>query len=405
MIGFWIASGSMILMVTLLMVQAMRQAGSVQDVMAGSADLAVYCDQLAEIDRDQNRGILAPADADRLRVEVQRRILESDRLHRKEAGPSSGSPRWYVVGTVTLCLGAGIAIYTELGVPGYPDLPLSTRFAMADAAYQGRPSQDQAEGAQPAYAAPSDVDPELAAMIDKLRAAVAMRPDDLLGHTLLAQNEASIGNFAAARKAQEVVVRLKGVGVSAEDLSALAQLMVTAAGGTVTPEAERVLIQCLQIDPRSGWARYYSGLMFAEIGRPDRAFSLWEPLLREGPQTAAWIRPVRSMIGDVAADAGINYSLPSDGPGPDSAAIAAASDMDAADREAMIRTMVVGLERRLNDSGGSVEEWAKLISSLAVMNELERAKAAYEKTQVVFVGRPGDLAALRAAAVQAGVAP
>ena len=395
----------MILMVTLLMVQAMRQAGSAQDVLAGSADLAVYRDQLAEIDRDQNRGILAPAEAERLRVEVQRRILESDRLHRNEAEPSSGSPRWYVVGAVALCLGAGIAVYTDLGVPGYPDLPLSTRFAMADAAYQGRPSQDQAEGAQPAYAPPSDLDPELAAVIDTLRAAVALRPDDLLGHTLLAQNEASIGNFVAARKAQEVVVRLKGGGVSAEDLSALAQLMVTAAGGTVTPEAERVLIQWLQIDPRSGWARYYSGLMFAEIGRPDRAFSLWEPLLREGPQTAAWIKPVRSMIGEVAAAAGINYSMPSDGPGPDPAAIAAASDMDAADREAMIRTMVVGLERRLNDSGGSVEEWAKLITSLAVMNEVERAKAAYEKAQVVFVGRPGDLAALRAAAVQAGVAP
>ena len=405
MIGFWISAGAMTLMVALLLVQALWQAGSAQDDTAGSADLAVYRDQLAEIGRDQGRGVLAPADAQRLRLEVQRRMLETDGLRRRAAAPSSGDFRWYAVGAVVLCLGAGIAVYADLGVPGYPDLPLSTRLAMADEAYQGRPTQDQAEAAQPAYSPPPDVDPELAAMLDKLRAAVAKRPDDLLGHTLLAQNEAALGNFVAARKAQDVVVQLMGVEATAGDLSALAQLMVTAAGGAVTPEAEKVLIKCLQIDPRNGWARYYSGLMFAQIGRPDRAFALWEPLLREGPGTAPWIRPVKALIGDVAADAGINFSLPSAAPGPDAAAVAAASDMTDAERKAMIATMVTGLEQRLNDTGGSVEEWAKLITSLGVLDQTKRAKAAYDKAQLAFEGKPGELAALQGAAVQAGVAP
>jgi cytochrome c-type biogenesis protein CcmH len=232
---------------------------------------------------------------------------------------------------------------------------------------------------------------------------VATRPDDLLGHKLLAQNEAALGNFVAARKAQSVVVRLKGAQATAEDLSALAQLMVAAAGGTVTPEAEMVLVQCLKLDPRNGWARYYSGLMFAEIGRPDRAFSLWEPLMRDGPETAPWIKPISSLIEDVAAAAGVNYSLPA--AGPDAAQIAAASELSAADRMAMIKTMVAGLEERLLTDGGTIEEWARLITSYGVLMDKDRAMTAYGKAQKDFAGKPGELAALRAAAVAAGIAP
>ena len=403
MVGFWISAGAMVLMVALLLLLALRQARSTMIVMQEPADLAVFRDQLAEVDRDQYRGILAPAEAGRLRIEVQRRMLDADRKHHVSAAPSRSGSLWFAFGALLVCFGVGIAIYSDLGAPGYPDLSLSTRLAIADESYQSRPSQELAEADQPPFVQPSNIDPELATMIDKLRAAVASRPGDLLGHALLVQNEAALGNFVAARRAQEVVVRLRGSEVTPQDLSALAQLMVTAAGGRVTPEAEAVLIRCLQIDPRNGWARYYSGLMFAEIGRPDRAFSLWEPLLREGPGDADWIRPIRALIEDVAAAAGINYSLPA--AGPDAAAVAEASEMSEADREAMIGAMVAGLEERLNTDGGPVEDWVKLIMSLGVLKQTNRAKEVSERAREVFAGRPGELAALRAAAVEAGVAP
>ena len=79
--------------------------------------------------------------------------------------------------------------------------------------------------------------------------------------------------------------------------------------------------------------------------------------------------------------------------------------MSDADRADMIKTMVAGLEQRLTSEGGTVEEWAKLITSLGVLNEADRARAAYAKAQEVFAGQPGELSALQAAAVQAGVAP
>lgn len=405
MIGFWISAGAMMVMVALVLVQALRHGKATALATPQAEDLAVYRDQLAEVERDLTRGTLAEAEAQRLRTEVQRRMLDADRTHRQKSGARASGSVWLWSGIVVAGLAGSVALYSALGVPGYPDLPLTERFALADQAYASRPSQEMAEAAQPPYQPPADLDPELAALIGKLRSTVATRPDDLVGHTLLAQNETALGNFAAARIAQQDVVRLKGDAATADDLSTLAALMVTAAGGVVTPEAEQALIRTLTIDPSDGWARFYSGLMFAQIGRPDRTFSLWEPLLAEGPDTAPWLVPIRTRIEAVADAAGVRFTMPDTAPGPDADAVAAAADMTAEDRQTMIRTMVEGLEARLLADGGTVDEWLRLITSLGVLQETDRARAALAKAQVVFAGQPDDLATLQTAAKQAGVAP
>jgi cytochrome c-type biogenesis protein CcmH len=405
MIGFWISAGAMLVMVALVLVQALRQGRATALATPQAEDLAVYRDQLAEVERDLVRGTLAEAEAQRLRTEVQRRMLDADRTHRSDRGSQGNANLWLWSGVVVAGMAAAAGLYGSLGVPGYPDLPLAERFALADQAYAMRPLQDDAEAAQPAYAPPADLDAEFAALVEKLRTAVANRPDDLLGHTLLAQNETALGNFVAARKAQQDVVRLKGDAVTAEDLSTLAALMVTAAGGVVSPEAEQALIRTLTLDPRDGWARFYSGLMFAQIGRPDRTFSLWEPLLAEGPADAPWLPPIRDRIEAVADAAGVRFTMPATAPGPDAAAVAAAADMTPEDREAMIKTMVEGLEARLLAEGGTVEEWGRLITSLAVLGNADRARSAYEKAQAAYADSPDDLATLQSAAEQARVAP
>ena len=46
------------------------------------SDIAVYKDQLAEIDRDLTRGVLSESDAEQVRLEVSRRLLEADKRER-----------------------------------------------------------------------------------------------------------------------------------------------------------------------------------------------------------------------------------------------------------------------------------------------------------------------------------
>ena len=103
-------------------------------------------------------------------------------------------------------IGGSLAIYTQIGAPGYGDLALADRLALADAARENRPSQEDAEASLPAQQERDDLSPDFVSLMQQLRETVAGRPDDLRGHELLARNEASIGNFTAGYTAQARVL-------------------------------------------------------------------------------------------------------------------------------------------------------------------------------------------------------
>ena len=395
---FWAAAFVITVGVFWLVSKALRAVPVADD----NPSLRVYRDQLAEVDRDLARGVVTPDEAARIRTEVSRRVLDADR--QPAMAPGGGKASAPVASAIIgLALLAAVAGYFWLGAPGYPDLPLATRLAQAQTAYDNRPDQAQAELAAPAPPA-VQVSPEFSDLMAKLRTAIAARPDDLPGLALLARNEASLGNFIAARTAQAHLVALKAAKATAEDHETLAQLMVAAAGGLVTPQAEAELIRALELDPELGLARYLSGLMFVQTGRPDRTFGLWEPLLSQGPDDAPWIGPIRAQIEDIAMMAGVKYTLP-DAKGPDAAAVAAAADMAPADRQAMIEGMVAQLQNRLNTTGGPVEDWVKLINALKVVGDETRAAAAVDAAKTAFAGNPAALAAIFDAAAQAGLTP
>lgn len=398
---FWAAAAALTAGVAVIMLQGLRRGDAAAD---NSAALKVYRDQLAEVDRDLGRAVIAPAEAERLKTEISRRLLEADRS--LQNAPKAGGKGSMIPAALLIAAASAAALYgyLRLGAPGYGDLPLHTRLAMAERLYANRPSQTEAEATAPAPAT-AQADPAFLDLIAKLRDAVAQNPNDLQGLTLLARNEAQLGNFIAARKAYEQLLTVKGDSATADDHAATAQSMIFAAAGKVTPEAERHLIRALDLEPTHPLARYFVGLMFAEVDRPDRAFALWEPLLREGPADAPWMAPLTEMLPDIAYSAGIKYQMPGTGKGPTAMDMAAAGDMTPEERQEMIKGMVGQLEERLGSEGGPVEEWAKLINSLAVLGDPDRAKAAFAKAQAAFKDDSAALATLQAAAAAAGVAP
>ena len=398
---FWLVAGAIGLALALVFVLTLvRARQTVTD--AAAFDLQVYRDQLAEVDRDLARGTLAPAEADRLRTEVSRRLLDADRILTSAAQVQEGLGGRVLAGGFILTLLAGsFVLYWDLGVPGYPDLPLAARFAKSEEIRAQRPSQEEAEAAAPKLDLPAP-DPAVADLMEKLRVAVKDHPEKLQGQELLARNEAAIGNMTAARIAQEQVVALKGADATGEDHSSLAELMIMAAGGLVTAEAEAELTQALRLDPRNAPARYYAGLMFAQIGRFDRTFNLWKPLVDEGPADAPWIAPIMDQIAEVAMRAGVEYTPPGT-KGPDAGAMAAAAGMSAEDRMAMIEGMVGQLSDRLATEGGPVEDWGKLITSLGVLGKTDEARKIYAEAKTHFAGESAALDFLKEAALQAKV--
>lgn len=384
--------------------------GRVGDAPPAAYDLQVYRDQLKEIDRDAARGVIAEEEADRLRTEISRRVLAAD-AQLRVGGESGGQPRAagliMAACIVAVIAGGGVLIYQRIGAPGYPDLPMAGRLAASEAARAARLDQAAAEeqfGPGEAGVA-QDVPADYLRLIEQLRKTVAERPEDPQGLRFLVRSEAALGNMGAAHRAQTQLIAVLGEEATASDHAVLADLMINAAGGYVSSEAAAALHAALKHEAREPTARFYLGLYYLQVDRPDAAFRLWRDLLEESTEDAPWIEPIRAQIEEVAALAGERYSLPplNGQPGPDADQIDAAQDMDPEAREEMIRGMVAGLAERLDQGGGSAEDWARLITSYGVLGEAEKAREAWSTAQQVFAEDAERLAMLRAAAQTAGI--
>lgn len=402
--GFWLTTAGAIILVAGFTLLALLRRTKEQEVTPAGFDLQVYRDQLKEVERDITRGILSEEEGERVRLEVSRRILDADKAI-QQVQATENAPRSANLAIAALSLavlaGGSLWLYSRLGAPNYPDMPLKARIEAADEIRETRPDQRSAEANTPPQPATrADLEP----IVEQLREVVKERPDDLRGFTLLAGSEATLGNFKAAYVAQERVIELKGNQATAEDFAVLAEMMIVAAGGYVSPEAEEALNKSMQLDPRNASARYYAGLMFQQTGRPDLTFRLWRDLLAEGPEDAPWIAPIRAEIENLAALAGVEYQPPApELRGPNAGDMSAAAEMSPEERQAMIEGMVEGLAERLATEGGTPAEWAQLINALGQLGQIERAAAIWGEAQQVFGANPDALEVVRRAAGRIGL--
>ena len=415
--AFWITTVLLALVVSGLFVIALLRRPDKSEE-AADYDMRVYRDQLTEIDRDLERGVLTQEDANRVRTEVSRRILAADAQRTVDTDFTRGAPRIVASVVALVLVGGSVALYkgigpiNGLGAPGYTDLALAERITFAESLRDSRPSQARAEASLTASPPVAEFNADYVQLVQTLRDTVAERPDDIQGHALLVQNESNLGNFVAAYQSQERIIELKREEVTVEDLTGYTDLLILAAGGYVSPEAEQAARVVLTRDPNNGIARYYIGLMLAQTGRPDMAFRIWDRLLQIGPESAPWIAPILEQIPEMAQHAGVNYQIPTIGNrrtsaannGPTAADIEAAGEMTGAERIQMIEGMVSGLSDRLATSGGSAEEWAQLIGALGVLGRTDQAFAIYKNAETVFAGDPSSLDLTTRAAQRVGVA-
>jgi cytochrome c-type biogenesis protein CcmH len=343
--------------VVAVLVAALRRA---QGPAEADPDLVIYKDQLAEIARDLSRGTIGPEDAERLRAEVARRVLEADR----SAGEVQGDGGWPGCragggaggGGDDPGGGGGLLVAGRAGLSRHAAWP---RIAALDAGIAARPSQagtgadgpctrrgdcDAAGGGAGGHGQPDDLRGEVP------------RPSSAgeMTNAVLTQGAAACASGRCGNRAGPCQ---PGAGAGPE------------AESYVSPEAETALRAALQRDLTNELARYLVGEMFLQGGRFDQAFRFWRPLLEDSNPAAPWVPAIRERIGMVADLAGYSYEVPA-GSGPSAGDVAAAAEMSPEDRQAMIEGMVAQLSDRLASEGGDVEDWDRLIRSLAVLERL-----------------------------------
>ncbi len=417
---FWVSMAALTLVLLGWALIPMLRSNNSAGQRRASYDMQVFRDQLIEVDSDLNKGILTETEAQRSRAEISRRLLAAADAEQVETA-TKNAPQWITqiagLGIIGVIVIGGFATYQSIGTPGARDFPLADNVALQakmredrEALDADRPSQAEAEAiseerragmAEGSFPGINTVNDEQNDLVNQLKQALLDRPDDLVGHQMLARNLASLQRFIEARQAQDTVIALLGDDATAADHIAHAELMINAAGGYVSPEAFRALEKALVLDASNPRGRYFAGYTANQYGYPEQAYRLWAGLLEEGPEDAPWIPSIRAQIGAIAEAAGI--TRPDVPRGPSLQDIEAAGDMSADEQQEMIRNMVAGLASRLAIDGGSADEWARLIGAYGVLNETDRATAIWAEAQEVFREDDG-LEIIRAAAVSAGVA-
>ncbi|MEM9430449.1 MAG: c-type cytochrome biogenesis protein CcmI [Pseudomonadota bacterium] len=359
-----------------------------RDVQAVDApDLEVYRSQLAEVDRDLERGVIASGEAAALRTEVSRRLLAAADAVGADGARDAGE--WATLSGGAIVLFAGlfaIVMYLVIGAPGVPDQPRALRIAEAELRRASLPAQSELErtARAPVANVPDDVRP----LLDQLETALADRPNDVDGRRILAQTLARTGQFSKAARVQTELLTLVGEAATGEDHLAQAEYMIFASQGLISAEADAALRSALSLGVAAPRARYFAGLAAWQIGRPDQAYDLWARLLDESAPTAPWVAPIEARMPALAAAAG--QPVPEFAPRPDAAEI---------------RAMVEGLAARLEEDGGTPEEWGRLIRSWTVLGDTEAASAALAAAEAAYYGDASALALIADFARAAGLTP
>lgn len=316
------------------------------------SDMAVYKDQLAEIDRDLERGLIAPAEAEAARVEVSRRLLEADAALSREAVSSGASMRTRLAAMIGIIAIPAIAlgVYLQLGSPDLPDAPLAARM--------GAPAEK------------ASID-ELVARVE---AHLERSPEDGEGWDVIAPVYLRAGRNDDARKAFGNAIRILGSTATREAF--LGEAILASANGVVTADAKAAFERALKLEPTQPKALYYLGLALEQDGDTKGAAASWEKLAAAVPADSpmgTFLRGEITRVGGQAPPAPVANDATA---GPTAEDIAAAQSMSQSERGDMIQGMVARLAERLSQSGGSLEDWQKLIRAYVVLGDKDKALAA-----------------------------
>jgi cytochrome c-type biogenesis protein CcmH len=348
-----------------------------QSSVRSGSDIAVYRDQLDEIDRDQAASRIGNVEAEAARVEVSRRLIAAAETAKASSiAPAPGPAGWYRRATlaaaiVLLPVGAG-AVYLSLGSPGLVSV-----------------SMNAATGGQPLPAAIEHTVAEVETYMES-------NPRNGRGWELLAPVYLRLGRFDDAVRARRNALEI--FGPDAAHLGDLGEAMVMASGGVVTAEAKSLFERANAADPEDVMAQYYLGLSAKQDGRRDEAEKRWRALVSRAGEGAEWLPLVKDALARIdekgpaavvaAPASGAAKAAPK---GPSAREVAAAAQLAPAERNGMIEGMVARLAQKMAENGADVEGWLRLIKAYSVLGERDKALAAAANARSALAGNSDNL--------------
>jgi cytochrome c-type biogenesis protein CcmH len=244
---FWSIGAALAAVVLILIARPLLKGRAEKRVSRRDANISIYRDQLRELDADLAAGTLAQADYERVRRELEARLLEDAVAAPESAPPRSNRALAAALAAAIPALALGV--YFFVGSPGALHLEI-----------------EHQENAQ-----------QLNEMVERLATRLRESPDDVEGWKLLGRSYGVLGRFAEAADAySKAAVRAPR---DAQVLADFADALAMARGRSLQGEPEKLVLRALEIDPGNLKALALAGTAAFERQDFAAAVRTWQRML------------------------------------------------------------------------------------------------------------------------------
>ena len=269
MILFWVICAAMILIALVFVLppalQRSAESNRETDDERKKANIAVYRDQLSELEADVQNGIVSEEQYAQDREEIERRLLEdisTTATKKTVAPPVSARNTAYMLG-IGLPLIA-IIFYLNIGSPKVIDAPPVTASQAGPAAAPGGRTQEQIQ-----------------ANVEKLAERLKSNPSDVEGWTMLARSYTSMEKFGEAAGAYAKATELKPNDADLWVDYAFATAM--ASGRNLEGKPMELIQQALKVEPENAKALQLAGTAAFQAKNYNKAIEYWNRVLKQVP--------------------------------------------------------------------------------------------------------------------------
>lgn len=333
--------------------------------------IGFYETRRVEMRRQVEAGLISQPEFDAFDAEQARRLIALGRRnHRGPDVAGLANARRRKIAALLLLVGLpliAIPLYLKIGRPGMPDQPLVARIS--------EPRNMQ-----------------MADALQRIEAHLTKNPNDAKGFEVVAPVYLQAGRFEDAAFAYRRVIALSGE--TAERLADLGEALVAGQNGVVSADAKAAFRRAVEIDPTFAKARFYLALVAEQDGDVAGAVQQLQALssaLEEGP-------------GKMRVEAELDR-FRADGKAPPRVEGSGIAALPVEERAKAIESMVEGLAERLNSSGGSVNEWQRLIQARMVLDQRDKAVEALGSARKALSDDVSAKAALDLLAERLGLSP
>ena len=286
MILFWVICAGLLFIalafVLPTVLQRTEETDTAIDDERKQANIAIYRDQLSELEADLRNGIVSEDQCAQDRDEIERRLLEdvtTAKTKKKPTAPAVARQTAYLLG-LGLPLVA-VIFYLNVGNPKLISEP--PRVAASDAA---------PPTAQPPQRTPAQIEANVAKLAERLKS----NPSDPQGWTMLARSYSQMEKYGEAAGAYA-----KATELSPNDADLWAEYaFATAMAGGRSLEGKPVefINRALKVDPQNLKALQLAGSAAFQAKDYKKAIDYWQRVLKQVPAGSEVAQAIQERIDE-----------------------------------------------------------------------------------------------------------